>query len=148
MPQSGNHESNGVRAKPKQESRQRAPSNDRSQATLGTAAGIQELQHPWESVLGSDYSQRTFERHAALLGDNRMSHRMYRQQRAMIVQQLQRDYGNRYVQRLVKHISQKRAEAVQTKLTAGPAGDKYEQEADRVAKQVVEVTEPPGPASG
>jgi len=59
--------------------------------------------------------QRTFERHAALLGDSRMPYRMYRQQRAMIVHQLQRDYGNQYVQRLVKHISQQRAEAVQSK---------------------------------
>ena len=62
---------------------------------------------------------------------------MYARQRATLARQLQGDYGNRYVQRLVNHISQMPAEAVQPKLTVGPAGDRYEQEADRVAKQVM-----------
>ena len=70
---------------------------------------------------------------------------MYAGERARIVLQLQRDYGNRYVQRLVTHISQKRAEAVQTKLAVGPAGDKYEQEADRIAKTVMQTMSPPAP---
>ena len=148
MPQSENHESSRARAKPQQAPRQRAPSTERSQTTSSPAAGMQEPQQPLEAALGSDFSQATFERHAALLGDSRMSHRMYRQQRAVIVMQLQRDYGNRYVQRLVKHIKQKRAETVQAKLTVGPAGDKYEQEADRVAKQVVGMTEPPAQRQG
>ena len=52
---------------------------------------MQELQQPWESLLDSDFSQSTFERHAALLSDSRMSRPMYASQRAMIVRQLQRD---------------------------------------------------------
>ena len=127
MPKSETHAGGRARTKPQQEPRQRTPSTDRSPATSDAAAGLQELQHPWESLLGSDFSQRTFERHAALIGDSRMSHRMYAKKRAAIVMQLQRDYGNRYVQRLVKHISRQRAEAAQAKLTVGPAGDKYEQ---------------------
>ena len=148
MPESEAHESNRSRSKPQQDPRQRPPSTVRDQAALGPAAGMQEPQRTWESLLGSDFSQRTFERHAALLGDSRMSQRMYRQQRAAIIMQLQRDYGNRYVQRLVKHISQKRAEVSQAKLTVGPAGDKYEQEADQVAKDVMETisSSKPGPA--
>ena len=59
-----------------------------------------------------------------------------------IARQLQKSYGNKYVQRLVDHIHRKRVEEVQTRLTVGPAGDKYEQEADRVAKQVMNMTEP------
>ena len=54
--------------------------------------------------------------------------------------QLQRLYGNRYVQRLVQADRPSSATVmptVQTKLTLGPVGDQYEQEADRVAKQVV-----------
>ncbi len=144
MPEPEAHASNRTRAKPQQESRQRVHPTDRSQATPGPAADMQEPQHLWESLLGSGFSQRTFERHATLLGDSRMSHRMYAQQRAAIVMQLQRDYGNRYVQRLVKHISQKRAKAVQAKLTVGPTGDRYEQEADRVAKQVMETVSSSG----
>ena len=110
------------------------------------AAGKGALSLPPGVLLGSDFSERTFEHHAALLADPRMSQRMYARERANMVLRLQRDYGNRYVQRLVKHISKKREAVVQTKLTVGPAGDKYEQEADRVAKQVVDMT--PTPTQG
>jgi hypothetical protein len=44
---------------------------------------------------------------------------------------LQRTVGNRAVTRLI-----------QTKLTVGPAGDRYEQEADRVAEQVMTMPAP------
>ena len=136
MPQSESHESNRARAKPRQESRQRVPSTDRSQTASSPAPDIQEPQQPWESLLGSDYGQGSLERHAALLGDGRISHRMHTSQRAAIVMRLQRDYGNRYVQRLAKHISGMRAQAVQATLTIGPAGDKYEQVPDRVHETV------------
>ena len=138
MPQSENHAIDRARAHPKQESRPRVPSTDRRQTTSGPAAVMRELQHPCESGLGGDFSQSTFERHAALLGDPRLRHPTAAMQRALLARQIQRDYGNRYVQRLVDHISQKRAEAVQTKLAVG----EYEQEADRVAKQVVGMAEP------
>ena len=109
---------------------------------------MQELQRPEQSLLDNDFSQHTFERHAALLRDSRFSQPMYAGQRATIVRQLQRNYGNRYVQRLVDHISRMAAEAVQAKLTVGPAGDKYEQEAGRVAKQVMGAVSSTGPAAG
>jgi hypothetical protein len=47
---------------------------------------------------------------------------------------LQRAAGNRAVTRLIQSSGKLR---VQTKLAVGPAGDRYEQEADRVADQVV-----------
>jgi hypothetical protein len=56
------------------------------------------------AMLGSDFSQDTFDRHAAPLGDSRMAQPMYSAQRAAIVRQLQREYGNIYVQRLVNRI--------------------------------------------
>jgi hypothetical protein len=49
---------------------------------------------------------------------------------------LQRNCGNRAVQRLLA------GRSIQAKLTVGPAGDHYEQEADRVADQVMKM---PGP---
>jgi len=49
-------------------------------------------------------------------------------QRASALRGLQQTHGNRYVGRL----------AVQAKLKLGPVGDRYEQEADRVARQVVQ----------
>ncbi len=48
---------------------------------------------------------------------------------------LQRAIGNRAVQQLVS--SSRNAPVIQTKLQVGPVGDRYEQEADRVAKEVV-----------
>lgn len=47
------------------------------------------------------------------------------------VAQLQTRYGNRAVQRLLA------SHTVQAKLEVGPANDRYEQEADRVAQQVM-----------
>ena len=130
-----------VRVQPERKRRGKPDQNVES----GHAAGREGLSHLPEALSRSDYSQRTFEHHAALLADPRMSRRMYTSQRTAIVMQLQRDYGNRYVQRLVKHIAQMRAETVQAKLTVGPAGDKYEQEADRVATQVMETVSSRGP---
>src|SRR5690242_5886661 len=50
--------------------------------------------------------------------------------------QLQRGYGNRYVQRVV---DQARAgPVIQAKLLLGPAEDRYEREADRVAQQATQ----------
>ena len=81
------------------------------------------VNHPRSPLVRNDFGDSAFERHAVLLGDSRMSHPMYAREKAGIVQQLQRDYGNHYVRRLVKHISRRRSEAIQTKLTVGPAGD-------------------------
>src|SRR5689334_20302458 len=50
--------------------------------------------------------------------------------------QLQRTHGNRYVQRLVARSKPDRA-LIQPKLMVGPANDKYEQEADHVAQQLI-----------
>ena len=55
-------------------------------------------------------------------------------QRANLVIHLQQTYGNRYVQRLLN------SEIVQAKLTVNAPGDVYEQEADRIAAAVTEVT--------
>ncbi len=55
--------------------------------------------------------------------------------RQSAVRSLQRTRGNIFVQRL----------AIQAKLKVGPAGDRYEQEADHVADQVMRMTETPNP---
>ena len=98
--------------------------------------------------LGTSFNESTFEYHAALLGDSRLSLPANASQRATIALQLQSDYGNRYVQRLVKHISPNRAEAVQADPLVGPAGYKYKQEADRVVEQAIGTSSfPSGEAS-
>ncbi len=55
---------------------------------------------------------------------------------------LQRTIGNQAVQRLMK------SGLIQTKLRIGAPGDVYEQEADRVAEQVMRMSEPQPVASG
>jgi len=56
---------------------------------------------------------------------------------ANFVMHLQRNYGNRYVQRLVESIK------VQPKLTVNAPNDIYEQEADRVADQIMKAVNSP-----
>ncbi len=74
--------------------------------------------------LGADPGKQVFDRHAALLDNSRLSQSANRIQRAMIVRKLQRDHGTRYVQRLIEHISRRRATQVRAKIPAGPARDK------------------------
>jgi hypothetical protein len=59
---------------------------------------------------------------------------MHTAERGPVLLALQRTYGNRYVQRVVA--------GIQAKLQIGQPGDIYVQEADRVAEQVMEMTEP------
>jgi Domain of unknown function (DUF4157) len=70
--------------------------------------------------------------HAAMI--NRAAVSSQSSQQAIL--QLQRQYGNRYVNRVLQQTRQLQT-PIQAKLTLGAVGDKYEQEADRVAKQVV-----------
>jgi hypothetical protein len=58
------------------------------------------------------------------------------------VLQLQRAVGNRAVTQLLAKSSGQPRPVVQAKLMVGPAGDSYEQEADRVAEQIVD-SQPP-----
>ena len=55
-------------------------------------------------------------------------------QRASVLLALQRTHGNRYVQRAMA--------GIQAKLKVGQPGDVYEQEADRVADEVMRMPEP------
>ncbi len=74
--------------------------------------------------LGADPGKQVFDRHAALLDNSRLSQSANRIRRAMIVRKLQRDHGTRYVQRLIEHISRRRATPVRAKIPDGPARDK------------------------
>jgi LAS superfamily LD-carboxypeptidase LdcB len=59
---------------------------------------------------------------------------MHTAQRTSVLLALQHTHGNRYVQRVVT--------GIQAKLKVGQPGDMYEQEADRVADQVMRMPEP------
>jgi hypothetical protein len=59
---------------------------------------------------------------------------MHTAQRTSVLLALQRTHGNRYVQRVVA--------GIQAKLKVGQSGDIYEEEADRVAEQVMQMPEP------
>lgn len=82
--------------------------------------------------------------HAAILNRTRANQLSSNRQ---LVLQLQRQYGNSYVQRVMQQMQHTRElvppastlqPLVQAKLTIGEPGDKYELEADKVARQVVQ----------
>jgi hypothetical protein len=82
--------------------------------------------------------------HAAVLNRAPANQQASNQQ---LLLQLQRQYGNGYVNQVVQLARQNGGQTatastqkpvVQAKLTVNPAGDKYEQEADRVADNVVQ----------
>ena len=68
--------------------------------------------------------------HAAMLADTSSDG-----QRANLVLQLQRTYGNAYVQRLLASMN------ARAKLTVSQPGDQYEKEADRVADAVMQASQ-------
>jgi hypothetical protein len=63
-------------------------------------------------------------------------HRMNQRHKIRSLRKLQRHYGNRFVQGLIAQ------HTVQTRLTVGHSGDVYEQEADRVADAVMQMSQP------
>jgi len=85
--------------------------------------------HAWDvgyfSLSETPFVPRTDE-HAKLLAMSPSD-----EARANLVLQLQQAYGNRYVQRLLN------SNVVQAKLTVNAPGDIYEQEADRIADEVI-----------
>jgi hypothetical protein len=74
-----------------------------------------------------------------MLLDARLDRPANADRRARLLRAGQRTLGNRAVQRMI-----------QAKLAVNPPGDRYEQEADRVARAVMRMPEPPthGPAEG
>jgi hypothetical protein len=70
-------------------------------------------------------------KHASLIQRAGLFHPMNERQKVQSLLSLQQQYGNRFVQRVIAQ------HAIQTKLQIGQPGDIYEQEADRVAEQVM-----------
>jgi hypothetical protein len=90
-----------------------------------------------ETTASKNIDAASLESHASLLSDARLSHSANAGERAQILSELQRSYGNAYVQRLL------RSHALQAKLTVNPPDDIYEKEADQIAEMV---TKSPGAA--
>ena len=90
-----------------------------------------------ETTASKNIEAASLESHASLLSDARLSHPANAGERAQLLNELQRSYGNAYVQRLL------RSHALQAKLTVNPPDDIYEKEADQVAEIV---TKSPGAA--
>ncbi|MCI0438268.1 MAG: hypothetical protein L0177_03950 [Chloroflexi bacterium] len=86
------------------------PSKERRSSSPSRGQTEQRESGGFESVIQGDFSLETFEKHAAILGNPRLSHPANALRRAQIARRLQRDYGNAYVQRLVEHIEHARGE--------------------------------------
>jgi hypothetical protein len=74
--------------------------------------------------------------HVNVIQRKSLFHSMNESQKVTSMHRLQRQYGNRFVQRVIAR------NAIQTKLRIGKPGDIYEKEADRVADQVMRMPEP------
>ncbi|MGA1869841.1 MAG: DUF4157 domain-containing protein [bacterium] len=86
-------------------------------------------------LLGTSATNPLLERHIALLGDPRLYNPANAIQRARILNQLHRSYGNIYVQRVVA--------GIRAKFKSGQPGDKYVQEADMVTDKVMQISDSP-----
>jgi hypothetical protein len=85
---------------------------------------------PSETTESNTVNAASVEAHTSLLSDARLSHPANVGMKAELLSDLQRSYGNAYVQRLLK------SRAVQAKLTVNPPDDIHEKEADRMAEMV------------
>ena len=77
-------------------------------------------------------------KHAFVIQRTGLFHPINENRKVQSLLRLQQQYGNRFVQRVIAQ------HAIQTKLTVSQPGDIYEQEADRVANQVMSMSNPPG----
>ena len=75
-------------------------------------------------------------KHVSVIQRAGLFHPMNESQKVHSLLRLQQQYGNRFVQRVIAQ------HTIQTKLQVGQPGDIYEQEADRVAEQVMRMSEP------
>ncbi len=105
MPEPQSHETGKAKAR-----QPRQPAPQATRAAPGLSPEMAGPVEPLELVLGNDTGQSAFQRHAALLGDSRLSQPAYARQRAALVQRLQHQYGNRYVQRLAQYIARQAAQ--------------------------------------
>ena len=101
-------------------SSKRKPQQATPMTTIQAAPGFDGMAAPLLESIGSDLGEATFDRHATLLGDHRLTHSANAGQRYKIVQALQRDYGNTYVQRLVKHVMRAEAAEARTSVLESP----------------------------
>jgi hypothetical protein len=69
-------------------------------------------------------------KHVSAIQRSELFHTMNESQKTQSLLRLQQQYGNRFVQRVIDQ------NTIQTKLTIGRSGDKYELEANRVANQI------------
>ena len=66
-----------------------------------------------------------------------LSYPMYSRSKELLMRQVRRVYGHNAAQRFAREMEVRRAGGVQAKIVVGAAGDRYEREADRVARAVL-----------
>lgn len=96
-------------------------------AQRGSELGGNKLEDYLQQI-GAEGSPDSF---LSILTAPEFSHPINASEKAYMISHLQQTYGNRYVQR-----------AIQAKLKIGQPNDKYEQEADQVADEVMRMPEP------
>ena len=122
-----------AKAKRRQQAQQEEPSKRKTTSERSPAEEVSRAQEP-------EFSQATFERHAALLSDPQLSHPLNATVKAQVVRKLQSDHGNQYVQRLVNHITAKRE--VQTKRVQRPVAESVQRHLSEKEEKTLEKAAP------
>lgn len=92
--------------------------------------------HPLENVSCRIGDNACAAKHVSAIQRTGVFHPIKESHKVQSLLRLQRLYGNQFVQRTIAQ------HAIQTKLQIGQPGDIYEQEADRIAEQVMGMSEP------
>ena len=103
----------------------------RAKSSPGQAGG------PAPHVFAPRPQLASLSRNEHLLRKSWLSGPAYSGKNTGLTKQLRQEYGSLAVQRLVTHVDSARVRGIQTRLIVGAAGDRYEREADRVARAVV-----------
>jgi hypothetical protein len=107
-----------------------------TQQKLAASPDISHDSHPLENITCKIGDNACAAKHVSVIQQSGLFHPMNENQKVQSLLRLQRQYGNRFVQRVIAQ------HAIQTKLAVSQPGDIYEKEADRVTEQVMQMSEP------
>ena len=123
----------------KSDTKKKSPALERKSAQKKSDDLLTHDYNPLENISCRIGDSACAAKHVSVIQRAGLFHPMNEGQKVQSLLRLQQQYGNRFVQRVIAQY------AIQTKLKIGQLGDKYEQEADRMAEAVIRMPEPQVP---
>lgn len=116
----------------KSDTKKKSPTLERKSAQKKSSDLLTRDYEPLENVTCKIGDNACAAKHVSVIQRTGLFRPMNKGQKVQSLLRLQQQYGNRFVQRVIAQ------HAIQTKLKIGQPGDKYEQEADRVAEMMLQ----------